>query len=289
MNLLINIIGAGQVGKTIGHLLLQQHLVTIGGICTTSSINSQSAIQFIGGGTYYPCIDQLPAADITLITTPDDLIKHACDELARNPFLQPRSIVFHCSGSLTSDVLNSATARGCFVASIHPMRSFAQPKLSIEQYEGTYCAMEGDEQAIAVLKFLFEHIGSITYPIHKDKKSLYHAAGVFSSNYLVTLAQQALNCLQQAGVETELAMRVITNLMQGCVSNLTHTLSPQKSLTGPIQRGDVTTLKKHLAAFPNTELKKLYSSLGKATLVLTEHGNEKSELIKQLLAEDAVF
>lgn len=285
MTVLINFIGAGHLGKTLGHLLLKSKLVTIGGICTRSSLSTQSAIQFIGGGHYCSSISNLLAADITFITTNDDSIQDVCEELAHNPYLKSGSIILHCSGSLTSDILHSVSKRGCFVASIHPMRSFAEPELSIQHYQGTYCAMEGDGHAITVLDSLFKNIGSITYSIDKTKKSLYHAAGVFSSNYLITLAQQALDCLYESGVETEIAIPLICSLMKGSIKNLEKTLSPKQALTGPIQRGDVLTIKKHLEALPHEDRKNLYSSLGKATLILTAHQQEVKEAI-ELALED---
>jgi len=277
------VIVAGNLGKTIGHLFARQPLVKIGAICNTSQINANAAIKFIGDGFYCPSISELPPADITLIATPDDLISHTCTALSKNQLLKSESIVMHCSGSLSSDALNSVSEKGCFIASVHPMRSFAKPALSIEEYKGTYCAMEGDKKGIATLKSLFESIGSITYEIDKDKKSYYHAAGVFSSNYLVTLAQQALACMNEAGVENEIAMRIITNIMKSSVSNLERTLSPKQSLTGPIQRGDISTIKKHMDAFEDTEQKALYASLGKATLALTQHGAEKKAKLEEVL------
>lgn len=283
MTLLVNIIGAGHLGKTIAHLLSKRQLVKIGSICNTSKINTEAAIKFINDGTYCATISELPPADITLITTPDDLITKACVDLSKNSFLKPGSIVIHCSGSLTSDALNSVVDKGCLIASVHPMRSFAKPELSVEQYQGTYCAIEGNKNAIPTLKHLFEGIGSITYEIDKNKKSSYHAAGVFSSNYLVTLAQQALQCMKEAGVENEIAMHIITNLMKGSVSNLEKTLSPEQSLTGPIQRGDVLTIKKHMDALQDGDQKTLYATLGKATITLTTHEKEKKEMIEEAL------
>ena len=56
------------------------------------------------------------------------------------------------------------------------MRSFAKPELSVEQYKGTYCAIEGDSKALAVINSIFNAIGSITYEIDKTKKDSYHAA-----------------------------------------------------------------------------------------------------------------
>jgi len=284
MTILVNIIGAGHLGKTIGHLLVKQQQIRIGSICNRSEISSINAIKFIGQGNYCPAIGELPPADITFITTPDDLISVACDELCKNQFLRQGSVILHCSGSLTSDALIAIKEKGCYVASIHPMRSFAKPELSIVQYSGTYCAIEGDKEVISSIRSLFNSIGSITYEIDKSKKSLYHVAGVFASNYAITLAQQALSCMQEAGVEKELAMHVITNIMYGTVSNLEKTLSPEQSLTGPIQRGDISTIMKHIESLSDMEQKYLYSALGKATLHLTGHSKEKKEKIEDVLA-----
>ena len=101
MTLLVNIIGAGNLGKTIGSLLVKHQQVTIGAICNSSKISSINAINFIGQGSYCPEIDELPPADLTFITTPDDLIQATCEALSKNKFMKHGSIVLHCSGLLT--------------------------------------------------------------------------------------------------------------------------------------------------------------------------------------------
>ena len=280
MTLLINMIGAGRLGRTIGHLLMRHPLVTIGAICNTSLASSMQAIHFIGAGTYCASISELPAADITFITTPDDVIATTCNALSTNQLIQTGSIVLHCSGNLSSDSLMSIKEKGCYVASVHPMRSFADPELSVAHYSGTHCAMEGDIEAISILESLFNAIGSISYSIEKAKKPLYHAAGVFASNYLVTLSQKALMCLQEAGVEDNMAMQMITNIMKGTVANLEQTLSPEQSLTGPIKRGDTATIKQHVTSFTASEQRELYALLGKATLSLTDHSEAKRTVIE---------
>ena len=285
MPIVVNIIGAGNLGKTIGYLLYKSHLVQIGAVCNTTEESSQNAIKFIGSGTCYTKIRELPAADITFITTPDAHIPTACKELSKNKYIKKKSVVLHCSGALTTDELMPIKKIGCYVASVHPMRSFANPKLSAEQYKGTYCAIEGDEEAIPVVSALFESIGSITYKIDKEKKSLYHAAGVFASNYLVTLSQQALSCMENAGVEKKMAMDIITNIMKGTVSNLESTSSPDKSLTGPIKRADISTIRKHMDSLENSDQRHLYSALGKATISLTDHDENKKTSIEMALKE----
>jgi len=283
MPLLANIIGAGHLGKSIARLLLDKQRVFIGAICNTSEHSTRQALDFIGAGEYCPDIGALPAADLTLIATPDEHIHEACLALANNHDLKSGSVVLHCSGSLTSDLLSPAREAGCLVASIHPMRSFARPDISVREFAGTYCALEGDAGAKSIVRSLFDAIGAITYDIEKDKKSLYHAAGVFASNYLVTLSQQALSCLREAGVEQDMAMRIISNLMQGTVSNLASTLSPECSLTGPIQRGEAATLGKHMHALSGTERETLYANLGLATLALSPADDSKKEDMRNAL------
>jgi predicted short-subunit dehydrogenase-like oxidoreductase (DUF2520 family) len=286
---LVNIIGAGNLGKTIGHLLVKHELVQIGSVCNQSKTSTMNAIQFIGQGTYCSSISELQPADITFITTPDEEITVACEALSKNSLIKKGSVILHCSGALTSDALASVKEKGCYTVSVHPMRSFTKPEVSIQEYPGTYCAIEGDANAIPNIRFLFNAIGSITYEIDKTKKPLYHAAGVFASNYLVALADQALSCLKEAGVENKLAMGVITNIMKGTVSNLEKTLSPAQSLTGPIQRGDIATVLKHIHALSDMEKKYLYSALGKATLHLTNHDEEKKKKWNLLLYKSCIF
>ncbi|MDP3704590.1 MAG: DUF2520 domain-containing protein [Legionellaceae bacterium] len=263
--MILNIIGAGHVGQTLGHLFVKHQLVSVGGIYNRTRESAMDAIRFIGQGSYCATIAELPHADITLITTPDDCIAKTCSSLALNRHIHAGDIVMHCSGALSSDCLFSMKERGGLVASVHPMRSFKQPAISVQEYIGTYCAMEGDEQALAVLGSLFEAIGSKTHIIKKDKKTLYHAAAVFASNYLITLSQQALECLNEAGIEHDIAMPLIVGIMQSTLTNLTILQSPKQALTGPVQRKDLATIERHRAAFTNIQQRELYEKLMEAT------------------------
>ncbi|MBA2649192.1 MAG: DUF2520 domain-containing protein [Legionella sp.] len=277
MTLSVNIIGAGRVGMTVGQLLVKKNLATIESICNRSKTSTIKAIAFIGQGHHCPNISQLAPADLIFITTGDESIAMVCSELSKNQTIKPGTVVIHCSGALTSDILRPMKELGCVLASVHPMRSFAVPEYSVQQFDNTYCAMEGDKQALKVVGPLFKAMGGIIYEIEKHKKNAYHAAAVFASNYLVALAEQALSCMQVAGIEHDLSMHVITALMKSTVTNLEATLSPRQALTGPIQRGDISTIVNHMTSLEDPEQKQLYSELGKATLKLTSH-NEETKL-----------
>jgi len=282
MNLTINIIGTGKLGKTIGRLFNIHHLATIQGIYNRTFAHSIKGAQFIGAGTPISDFHSLPEADIQFITTPDDAIAEICFMLCQKKNIKPGSIIIHCSGAFNSDILLPMKSFGCFVASIHPMHSFVNPEISVSQYAGTFCSIEGDKAATEVLMPLFEGIGSQLYLINKEQKALTHVAGVFASNYLITLSQQALSCLQEAGVEKNIAMKIINHLMKSTVLNLEKTMSPESSLTGPIQRGDTVTIKNHLAALKNTQQKTIYALLGQATVNMTSHSKNKLESLMKI-------
>jgi len=283
--LTMNMIGAGSVGQTLGYLLVKHQMVQIQGIVNQSSASAFAAIGFMGQGQYYPEIGSLPHAAVTMLTTPDDTIQVVAEALSCNPYLQSGDVVLHCSGALTSDCLASLRARGVLVASMHPMMSFKQPPISVRLYTDIPCAVEGDPEAIAMISPLFTAIGSWLYPIHKAQKALYHAAAVFASNYVVTLAQQAQDCFLDAGLSEVHARRVWLNIMQTTMSNLSQTARPQFALTGPLQRGDVATVTRHLQALRDPDCRALYSALGRVTLSLTDLSVVQREAILAVLSE----
>jgi predicted short-subunit dehydrogenase-like oxidoreductase (DUF2520 family) len=288
MSLTINIVGAGRIGKTIAKLCVNHKVGEILGVYNRSLKNAAEAVAFIGQGAPVCTLENFPLADITFITTPDDAIQSICTQLVALNRLKKNSIVVHCSGSLPAVALAEAKSCDCSIVSAHPMRSFADPALSIIQHEGTYYALEGEEKAIAILKPILDAMGAITYIIQSSKKTIYHTAGVFACNYLVTLTQEALSCLDKAGVPAEIAFNAVISLMSSTFSNLQETRSPEKALTGPVKRGDVKTLEKHLTALQDDVLmQNLYRAAALCTLKLTSLSKEKKEQITALLNEVA--
>ena len=279
----INFIGCGKLGKTLGFLLQHQRVATIGGIINTSLDSAQQACEFIGAGTAQMSLDKLPSADLTFIAVPDDHIKTVADRVANGASLKPGSIFVHCSGFLPADVMAALQQKGYLIASAHPMCSFADPNLSIQSYPGTYCAIEGDAAALPTIERLFQGIGSITYRVNASQKGLYHAAGVFASNYLVSLNSIAAQCLIDAGVSPDTAQQVIARLMQVTLQNLEKTGCPKKSLTGPIKRGDCNTVAGHLASLSNDRHRRAYQQLGLEALSLSDLSDERAAAINEIL------
>src|SRR3990167_5572323 len=280
----VNFIGCGKLGKTIAKLLKQNDVANVIGIVNSSITSAREAAHFIGESCAFSNIKELPKADIYFITTRDDLIEETAINLQTNVLLYKGAIILHCGGSLSSDELKIVKNSQCYIASIHPIKSFAHPSQSISTFPGTYCVIEGDEQATTVLTQLFEKIGGIMLPIKKENKKIYHAGGIIANNYLVTLHYHATQCYINAGINETIAKKLVSMLMQDALSNLDES-SHEKSLTGPIQRGDANTVLNHTLSLRNSSLlketKDIYLSMGRGTLPLTSH----SQIIKEKFFE----
>lgn len=278
----LNLIGAGQLGQALGYLFVKTGQVHLRGVHTTSSHTAQAAITFMGAGTYCSDLKMMPQADVYFITTPDRYILDSCFKLCASDQLQPGSIFVHCSGALGAEVLALAKEKKGYIASVHPARSFADPMQSVQQFDGTYCAMEGDTEALAVLEPLLTSIGAQVFKINQKHKSRYHAAMVFASNYLVTLAQQANMLMGEAEIDQDTSMNLIASLMKNTLSNLATLKTPHSALTGPVQRGDVSTIQSHLAVLAEPQQLDLYRSLGQATVHMTNHDEQTKAVLGDL-------
>lgn len=288
-NTKINFIGCGKLGKTIAKLIKIKGLGEISGIVNSTKQSAIDSTIFIGAGIPCSTLDDLPPADITFITTRDDIIEEIALKLHNTGKIKAGSIILHCSGSLTSDVLSATKNSNASVSSIHPIKSFANPEQAVNTFDGTYCAVEGDQSAMTIAINLFEKLGGIIVPIKKEKKKIYHAGGVIANNYLVTLHHHATACYMNTGIEEATAKKIVRMLMNDALNNL-QTLNHTKALTGPIQRGDIKTISNHIEALSaeNTlqYTKDLYKSIGEKTVELTTHDDDIKRALAKTLSQN---
>lgn len=261
----LNIIGAGRLGKTLAYLWHQSGQVRIQAVCNRSMASSQRAVDFIQAGQACNDYAQLPEADVWLLACSDDQLSDCCRQLCQQHNFSGQEIMLHCSGALTAqEVLAPAQALGLHIASIHPIKSFADPQQSVHSFSGTHCGMEGDAEALARLVPLFESIGAQLFAIKPEAKTLYHSASVIACNYLVALQEMSIQTYAQAGVEREQAMQILRPIVLDTAENIFR-LGTQGALTGPIARGDSRTVEKQLAALQawDTDYAEIYRLLGK--------------------------
>ncbi|MFC5477557.1 Rossmann-like and DUF2520 domain-containing protein [Massilia suwonensis] len=266
----LNIVGAGHVGRALGRLFHAHAVFALQDVLARSHASAEDAVAFIGAGRALAQASELRPAAVWMLAVGDDQIGPACAALAATGVLKG-AIVFHCSGAKASNELDTARQAGAHVASIHPVRSFADPAAVAANFAGTWCGVEGDEAALASLRPAFEAIGARLVAIDPAAKTVYHAASVFAANYLVTVLDAALRAYTAAGVPPGVARELAQPLASEAMANVFRLGAPA-ALSGPVARGDRDTVKRQQAALHDWDAPTgaLYAALVEATQALAE-------------------
>ena len=243
----LNIIGCGRAAGSLACLWGQGGAVRIGGILNRSLHSSSSAVNTLGAGTAIESHEGFKPADCWLIGTSDEQIATVAMELSRTRSDLEDSVVFHLSGRYGTDILAPLEALGCRTAAVHPVRSLTHEIISRAEFAGTACVAEGGEAALEILGPLFSSIGGVWLPVKNIDRGLYHAALSIISNVTKGVAWKAQNWLESAGLEHDMAAALSHKLLAITLEDLARA-GAVHSITGPIVRGDTSTVEAHIQA-----------------------------------------
>jgi predicted short-subunit dehydrogenase-like oxidoreductase (DUF2520 family) len=229
-------------------------------------------------------VDTWPEADLVLIATPDDQIAAVVEWLNSLEQVFPQKpIALHTSGALSATVLAPLKEKGWTVGSLHPLASVSEPRSGALALRGAYWCVEGDPAAVRTGKQLVRDLEGKSFSIASNLKPLYHAAAVMTAGNVVALFDVALEMLGQCGLKKKEAQQILFPLLLTAVQNL-EDKDPAQALTGTFSRGDVETVKRHLAALKSNKLPdalELYRLLGKRSLQLSKrNGPRITRLLK---------
>ena len=282
----LNIVGAGRVGRTLARLWHGAGVFAIQDVINVTRESAERAVVFIGAGRSQDEVALLRPAPVWLIGVQDSAIQPTAERLAVHGVVGNGDIVFHCSGSLGARALSALGARGARTASVHPVKSFVAPLETPAAFAGTWCALEGDPAALAELEPALEAIDARVQLIDAANKLLYHAASVFSGNYLSALMEVALRSIEASGVERETGLELLEPLVRGTLDNVFRH-GPASALTGPIARGDHQLVARQLAAVTswNDDYGRLYRELGYLARELAEEKGHVSEVELEALSK----
>lgn len=262
----------------------QSRVFEIQDVLTRSLASAGEAVKFIGAGHAVDRVGAMRPADVWMIATRDDAIVPSCTTLAATGKITPDDIVFHVSGATPSTDLRAAREKGALTASVHPIKTFADPELAVQTFPGTYCSAEGDAEALKTLRPAFERIGAKVFDIAPELKPIYHAGGVFSCNYLAALVEAALRAHERAGIPREASLQALESMVRETVDAIFEK-GPARALTGPISRGDVATVKRQLDAVEGWDpaMAALYRGLGLIAVALAvQDGRLNDEAARRL-------
>jgi len=279
----IAIVGAGNLGTALALALREagyriESVIARGGDKSLTRARGL-ARQVRAGAVLRP---QDVKARVLWLCVPDSEIARAAESLAERVHGRG-TIALHSSGVLSSDILEPIRKRGAAVASVHPMMTFvrgSRPSLA-----GVSFAIEGDPAAVRLARSIVRDLGGESYAISAKEKNAYHAWGTFASPLLTALLATAEEVAGLAGVSKRAAGRRMLPILLQTVRNY-GTLGAASGFSGPIVRGDVETVRRHLQVLRRAPgPRRVYVALARAALEYLPAKNRES-LRRVLSAND---
>jgi predicted short-subunit dehydrogenase-like oxidoreductase (DUF2520 family) len=280
----VSIVGAGRVGRALGRRLHELGW-RVGAVITRSISTARAAVRVIGAGqplaepTY-----QVLNSRVVLITTPDSAIEGVAKKLARlggNEW--SGKVVLHTSGAVDSSVLQPLADLGAATGSMHPMQTFSNQ--NIPDLTNCIFGLEGGPAALQVARKIIHQMGGAPVRLSGANKAAYHAAGSFACAYVLALMETATRLLMTQGFKRRQAMRALLPLTRQTLDNFER-VGPHAAWTGPLARGDFSTVGRHVKALADFEPEYLeaYKTLSRLKAVLL--AAEPGALMKKL---DRIF
>ena len=287
MSIKIGFIGAGRVGTALA-VKLKEVGYNVVGVTSRSEESMRRFLQYVEGAKGFKNPEALlEEVELIFVTVPDDAIREV---VAYLPWEKGQKVV-HASGALSLDVLEKALERGAEVGSFHPCQAFATIDQAINNIPGSVFGIEASSEELrTLLERMALDLGCSYVFVPPEGKVFYHASAVFASNYFVALVGVALKLLDFIGIGKEEGTKLLLPLIWGTINNIQNIGLPT-CLTGPIARGDMTVIKKHLEALreKDPQIFKLYASLGLQTIPIAlgkgTLSEERAKALKELFEE----
>jgi predicted short-subunit dehydrogenase-like oxidoreductase (DUF2520 family) len=261
----VSIVGAGRVGRALGRRLheLGWH---IGAVTGRSISTARAAVRTIGAGQPLDTLThQVLNSRVVLITTPDGAIEDVAKSLAHRSGKEwSGKVVLHTSGSLDSRVLQPLADLGAATGSMHPMQTFSSQ--NFPDLANCFFGIDGSPAALQVARKMIRQMGGVAVRLSGANKAAYHAAGSFACVYVLALMETATRLLMAQGFKRRQAMRALLPLTRQTLDNF-ESVGPLAAWTGPLSRGDFSTIERHVKALANFEPEYLeaYKTLSRLT------------------------
>ena len=282
---LVGIIGAGSVGTALGAALYRAGW-PVTAVASRDAARRERFRSFVPGArAFAEAAALLDEVELVFLAVPDDVIEQLAGQLR----LYGGQALVHTSGALGVEVLEPARAAGTQLGTFHPLIAFADTERAIAAFQGATIAVEGDDQLVAHLADMAEALGATAVRLAPGSKAAYHAAAVLSAGGFVALLDAIAELGRAAGLDEPGALAVYGGLIEQTLGNA-RALGIRAALTGPMTRGDVGTLERHLEAMRRLApgAVALYVAAAEREIVLAEtRGSlapEAAESMRRILA-----
>ena len=267
----VGAIGAGRVGATLSAALGRagHEIVAVAG---ESDASRQRSAALLPGVPLAKPSDVARACDLLLLTVPDDMLPNVVAMLSASGAIREGQYVVHTSGRHGLAVLEPAAAVGARVIALHPAMTFTGTEVDLPRLAGCVFGVTAGDAERELTERLVADLGGRTMWVPEDRRTLYHAGLAHGANHLVTLVTQAMELLSQAmdvtgdGSDAVSPADTLRPLLTAALDNAL--AQGDSALTGPIVRGDVETVRAHLADIAATAPHTLpsYVAMARATL-----------------------
>jgi predicted short-subunit dehydrogenase-like oxidoreductase (DUF2520 family) len=245
----IAVVGGGKVGSVLGRLLVD-HGQRVACIVSRTVRTARIAGRFVGCRHYATDLNALPSGiNLVLIATPHETIPGVAGELATLKHLNFRRLaVCHTSGMLTAQVLAPVSDLGATTFSFHPLQTFPRdfaPRRIVRSIPGIFYGVDGSVGAVACSKRLAKALGGTVILVPPEMREFYHAACVVASNHLTALLRVLERMYDVLGTRKVKFLPVFRPIIEATLNNV-EASSPARALSGPVARGGVPTVERHL-------------------------------------------
>lgn len=266
-------VGAGKVGCSLGRYFVLNGL-SVSGFFDVDEESARTAAEFVGTDFVTELEELVRNSDALFLTVPDGLISTVWNQIKDMP-VEGRFIC-HCSGALSAeDAFPGIKDRGAFGYSVHPLFAVSDKFHSYEELPHAFFTIEGDEEHLNDITALFQSFGNPVRNIKAKDKVKYHCAAAICSNQVIALIQESLDLLSECGFDEESALSALAPIITGNVAHIVKD-GTAGSLTGPVERGDTDTVKKHLNCL-NEEDRLLYRLLSRKLLSVGKKKNPQRD------------
>ena len=281
-----SIIGTGALGTTLARALVSREVPvkSIFNRTVSKARELSRELKIDISGDLPTTSDQL--GSLIFLTISDGAIAEIAHKLSElNTDLDNHTFV-HCSGNESADLLEPLKMQGANIAAFHPLQTFTS-KSNVTDFEGIYFSLQGDGEALSMLRMVANKLGADIFQVTNEQKSHLHAAAVLASNYLTTLLDTSVKVGAQGGLAEEKVKKILLPLVKKTLENASRQ-SFSDALSGPVKRGDIATVQEHLQLLgKHPELKSVYCMLGLQTLELADEtgsldGTDAEKLRKML-------
>ena len=264
----IGFIGAGRLGRALAWSFAGRGLRVVA-VASPTRTSAEALVARIAGCVVATQQGTVDACDLVFVTTPDAAIASTVAQANWRPGIA----VVHCSGVTEVAALDKAARDGAMTGGFHPLQTFGDPAAAVRSLPGCTITIEAPEALNSVLVCLARRLECGVNRLPPGMRGRYHAAAGHTSQFINALFGESSQIWQSWGATEQEAVRALLPLARGTLASI-ESAGIAGGMPGPVSRGDVESVAKHVAALAvlGVDTLGLYRQLCERTVRLAVEG-----------------